>query len=94
MSEQLRLEDTVVQHPEALARRIEDLFVILQPDMSELHSLNAVATHIWSLIEGERTVADVVASVVEEYEVDEDTARRDVLELLTTLRDKQLVVVK
>ena len=94
MSEELRLDETVVQHPEALARRIEDMFVVLQPDMSELHSLNAVATRIWELIEQERKVADVAAAVVEEYDIDEETARRDVLELLATLRDKQLIVVK
>lgn len=82
------------KHPEALARRIEDLFVILQPDMSELHSLNSVATRIWTLIEEERTVADVAAAIADEYEVDEATARGDVLELLGTLREKQLIVVK
>ena len=44
--------------------------------------LNEVAARIWALCDGRRTVRDIAALVVDEFEVDLDTARRDVVEFV------------
>ncbi|GAB4424662.1 MAG: hypothetical protein Kow00106_21440 [Anaerolineae bacterium] len=40
--------------------------------------LNEVAGYIWSLLDGERTVADIAALIAARYEVSPEEAERDV----------------
>jgi len=89
----VNLSDKPAQNLETAARKIDDLFYVMHPDTSELHNFNDVGTRIWELIDGERSVEDIVGVVTEEYEVDEATARTDVLEFLAALQEKDLIRV-
>lgn len=89
----MNLSDKPAQNLETAARKIDDLFYVMHPDTSELHNFNDVGTRIWELIDGERSVEDIVGVVTEEYEVDEATARTDVLEFLAALQEKDLIRV-
>jgi pyrroloquinoline quinone biosynthesis protein D len=51
-------------------------------DGSASRELNEVAARIWALCDGRRTVRDIAALIVEEFDVDLDTARRDVEEFV------------
>ena len=89
----MNLSDKPAQNLETAARKIDDLFYVMHPDTSELHNFNDVGTRIWELIDGERSVEDIVGVVTEEYEVDEATARTDVLEFVAALQEKDLIRV-
>jgi len=89
----VNLSDKPAQNLETAARKIDDLFYVMHPDTSELHNFNDVGTRIWELIDGERSVEDIVGVVTEEYEVDEATARTDVLEFVAALQEKDLIRV-
>jgi hypothetical protein len=54
--------------------------------------LSPTAVFIWRQINGKATVSDISRSVSEEYDVDLDTARSDVRELLDELVEHDLVV--
>jgi pyrroloquinoline quinone biosynthesis protein D len=89
----IELSDTIARNPDAFSRTIQDMQIVLQSRTSELHSFNPVAARVWELIDGTRTAGEIVDAVVDQYDVDRETARTDVLELLERLADKQLVVV-
>ena len=72
--------DTILVPVRGELARLERIFV-----------LNAVGEHIWGLLDGHLTVAEVCAKVVEAFEVDEATAQRDVMEFLADLEDAELV---
>jgi hypothetical protein len=80
------------QNEDTAARTIEGEAFIVNAETSELHNLNPVGTRVFELVDGARTVKDIVEAIVEEYEVDHDTAERDVAEFLAVLSDKGLVV--
>jgi hypothetical protein len=54
--------------------------------------LNEVGSRIWMLADGSRTVREIAARIVAEFEVDAQTAERDASEFVETLlRDGLLV---
>jgi len=52
---------------------------------------NDVATFIWKHIAGGKNVTEVVAAMVEEYEVTADQAAKDVPEFVEALLEKKLI---
>ena len=72
------------------SRKIVDE-VILVPlrdkvaEMESLYSLNAVGARVYELIDGKRAVRDIVAAIVEEFEVDSRQAESDVTQFVEQL---------
>jgi hypothetical protein len=54
-------------------------------DLDSIYALGGVAPRVWQLIDGQRTLQDVVACIVQEYEVEADVAKADVLDLVAQL---------
>ncbi len=74
--------DTILVAVRGELARLERIFV-----------LNTVGKHIWSTLDGEKTVADVTAGVCEAFETDHATALDDVSEFLADLEDAGLASV-
>lgn len=60
-------------------------------DLNNIFTLNAVANDIWALLDGKRTVADIVEKLEQEYEVDRSTLANDVCRVLDELSSEGLV---
>ena len=73
-------------------QEIQGQAVIVAPARRELHEFDETATFLWSVLAEEVTVADLVAALRGEYEVDEATAEKDVREFVAVLEEKELVV--
>lgn len=54
-------------------------------------TVNETGAFIWKALQEEVTADDLVAKVLDEYEVDEETARKDVEEFLTCLRNAKIL---
>ena len=65
--------------------------VLLSMDGGKYYSLDEVGSRVWELSDGSRTVAEIVALLGGEYEIQLETLERDVLELLTDLANENLV---
>ncbi|MGB0652399.1 MAG: PqqD family protein [Thermoplasmatota archaeon] len=83
---------TVIQRAEgALSSRIEDATVLLRADDAVYFHMDAPATAIWELLEGEQTVGSLVAALVDRFDVDEATCRADVEAFLAQAKEAGLV---
>ena len=60
-------------------------------ELNGLITVNEVGVTIWKLLQNEVTFDEIVAAVLEEYEVEEDTARADVREFLDTLIENRIL---
>jgi hypothetical protein len=65
--------------------------VIVDSSDSQLHDLSEVATFYWLLMDGTRSPDDLLAAAIEEFDVDDATARADLEELVGVLAGKQLL---
>lgn len=59
--------------------------------MKQIFVLNPVAEFVWQNLNGSKAVESVLAGVVEEFDIDESTARSDVLEFLAELEEAGLI---
>jgi GeoRSP system PqqD family protein len=78
-------EKRLVRHSERVAARVMDgKAVVVVIDTRKLHVMNPVGTRVWELCDG-RTVAEIIDSIVAEFEVDRVDAERDVAVFLEQL---------
>ena len=74
-------------HPQVAARTVDDAAVIVLADSGEVTVLNAVGTRVWELLDGSRSVAEIIDAIEAEYEVSAEQAQQDVTDFLQTLNE-------
>ena len=85
------------QSEEVAFRKIVDE-VLIVPIREEprrrygIFRLNRTAASVWELMDGAHTVEDVVAAMVERFDVGDERARRDTLELIRDLLECGAIV--
>jgi coenzyme PQQ synthesis protein D (PqqD) len=65
--------------------------IVLDLPSSQYFAITGVGSRVFELLSEERSVDDLVATVLAEYDVDEATARRDVETFVDRLRQAQLL---
>lgn len=70
---------------------IEGRAVIVVPARREAHQLDEVGTFLWSCLDRERTVGDLVGEVCGAFEVQAEAAEKDVRDFVSQLEAKGLV---
>jgi len=73
------------------SRLVEGELIILDREHDLIHQFNKTATFIWELCDGQQSAADIANAVCENFEVDEATATKEVIETLEKLRDLELI---
>lgn len=81
----------LVKAPTTASRVIEGEAVILSMETKVLRGLNPVGSRIWELIDGQRSVEEIVGVIVKEFDVEPPWAEEDVRGFLEELLDKGLV---
>jgi len=88
------MEHMVVEKSDNLIfREIDGEVVIIANDGSHIHMLNETATLIWNCSNKRISIVQIITEMCEQYNVDEDTASRDVLETIKSLSEKNLIRV-
>ena len=60
-------------------------------EFNGLVTVNEVGVLLWKMLQEEVTFEDLVKGVLEEYDVDEDTARADIQEFLDKLTENNIL---
>ena len=79
-----------VKAPHTASRLIAGEAVILSLDTKVLRGLNPVGSRVWDLIDGARTVDDIVDVIVGEFDVARAVAAEDVRTFIQQLVDRGL----
>ena len=92
------------RHPDLAWRNWDGEVVILTPaghlpgapseqaDGAE-HDLNPVASRIFELCDGARTVAEIASTLVDEFEVDASIAEADAVQFVAELLQMRLLII-
>ncbi len=73
---------------------IGDDAVILDLDAGKYYGLNDVGAEIWQLIQAESTLEIIQKTLASEFDVDEQTLKRDAEVLLKNLLEAKLITEK
>lgn len=81
----------IVAAGDQVSTELEGEAVILHLGDGIYYGLNSVGARLWTLLEEPRAVAELRDALVAEYEVDAETAERDVIDLLDEMMERGLV---
>ncbi|RLA93840.1 MAG: hypothetical protein DRG25_03755, partial [Deltaproteobacteria bacterium] len=70
---------------------LDNELAILDEKSGAIHILNPIGAEIYNLLDGSHSFDDLVAHILENYEVDEERVRVDVLNVLRKLRELGLI---
>ena len=84
-------DESVPTRTDVAWRNIDGNAIVVKPTEGVLYPLNSVATRIWLLADGTRRVADIVATLMTEFEGEADSIRQDALLFLTELEKASLI---
>ena len=62
--------------------------VLVLPSRGRINVLNEIGAHIWSLVDGTRTVMEIAEVICLDYDVDLVTAQNDTTEFLRELLER------
>lgn len=79
--------------PQVMARQVGDEQVILDLASGTYFGLDPVGSRAWELLSAGKSLADVCETMLEEYDVTRATLEADVLTLVQTMIERQLVSV-
>ncbi len=63
-------------------------------EVDSIYTLNETASTIWDALDGARTLGQVLAIVVEEYEISRQEAEADLYDLIAQLHEVRAVVIE
>lgn len=82
--------------PDLVVRKVGDESVIVPvrsrvADLDSVVALNPVASRVWELLDGQRSIDAIVETICDEYEVTPEAARADVDEFVRSLEEAELI---
>ena len=84
--------DRPIPNPAAVRDDGEDGWTLLvNPDTAGAMAVNATGALVWSLVDGRRTVEQIIAAVKDRFPDAPDTLRDDVLAYLTKLTEEGFI---
>jgi hypothetical protein len=91
---EISLDNRVAIHEDAVFRELDGEAVILQLEAGMYYGLDAIGTRLWHLIEAHGQLRPVLEAASAEFDVAPAVLERDLLELVSALAAKRLVVVQ
>ena len=86
------VSDKPKRNPETAHRSVADEGgLVVVPGASEVKVLNPVASKIFSMLDGQHSRDEIVAAVMQEFDVEEQRARQDPEDFLAELRKHDLL---
>lgn len=75
-------------------RIIEGEAVLVKVDSGEVIHLNEVAAEIWRIIDGKKSISEIIDHIHDHFEVGREQAKKDTLEFFQSLSEKNLIIEK
>lgn len=78
-------------HPQVRYTVVKNEGVVIAQDEGEVHIVNEVASFLLPLLDGTRLKKDIIRLMVDEYDVEEETAWGDLEDFLDELQKHNLI---
>ena len=92
------LKSILSHSPSIVTRKTGNEYVLVPitnniADMDSVYTLNDTGAFIWELIDGQRSVKEIIDLLTEEYDIDIDTAEEDILSFIESMSN-YLIITK
>jgi hypothetical protein len=89
----INLRSTISRNPSMVFNKIDDEVVMLSIENNEYYGLNAIGSRIWESIAQPIVFSALVDQLLAEFDVNREQCEHDVIEFLTKLDEKKLIVI-
>lgn len=79
------------RNPDLAYRLIDNESVIVTPQEGLARVLNESASIIWELLDGKKSIGEIIDRIIAEFEISPEEAQEDVLDFLKELESKKMV---
>jgi hypothetical protein len=79
------------REPSAAWRVVDGEAVMVLPSTGKVHTLNAVGTRFWELVDGERTIEEIASVMADEFDAPADEIERDCHAFAAELSERGLL---
>lgn len=88
-------QDAVVRRRTSMIEaEVDGELVGLEVDQGACYGFNATATRVWALIEEPKRISEIGAALLSEFDVDAETCRTQLVDLLKDLEAQGLVAME
>ncbi|CAO1651473.1 lasso peptide biosynthesis PqqD family chaperone [Parasphingorhabdus sp. NYA22] len=87
----LNLDSIVQRNPEMVSADMDGEMVMMSIENSAYYGLNAVGSDLWEAMENPVSITALCDRVTKNFDIDMASCQSDIMELLTDLRDRNLV---
>lgn len=88
----MKFDTVFTQNSKCPVRNIGDGLVIMAPSGDTTHSLEDIGAFIWTELDGQKTLQDVLSAILDSYDIDESTARADLEGFITQMLNAGLIL--
>ena len=85
------LNTVLSKSPDAASRTYDGQATIVLPSRAEVKVLNEIGSRVWDAIDGRRTLAQILETLIEDYDIPREQAERDMIEFVGELRTQGMV---
>ena len=93
MISELNGESKVQRSTEPLQAGLDDEVVMMSVEKGSYYGLDPVGARIWEFLESPKQVSEVVADLLEAYEVEKEVCERETITFLQSLIDEDLAEI-
>lgn len=93
LREELSMESVIVQNKNMDVSDLNGEMVMMNLEKGEYFVLNDTGSRIWNIISEPKTIKQIVSELLEEYSIDDDICRDNVLEYLGKLYYAEIISV-
>ena len=85
--------DRPKRDPSVAWRVIQGEAVMVLPSTGKVHTLNAVGTRFWELVDGQRSLAEIVRQIAEEFDAPAEAIAADCRRFASELAERRLLTL-
>ena len=89
----MEITQYLIKNDDVLFTSMGEDAVLLHVNRGDYYSLNKVGARLWILADGSKSIADLAGLITEEFEISQEEAEKDILELADQLVNEGLVKV-
>jgi hypothetical protein len=89
----LNPELTIKRVDEIVTSSLDGEVVMMSIEKGKYYSLNPVSSHIWSLLEEEKSIDFILANLLEVYDIDTDTCMKETSKFIGDMIEENLIQI-
>lgn len=90
---QIKIDDKIKRSQDVIHKEMDGDTVMMSVELGEYHGINPTGSRIWDMLKSPMMVSQICKTLEEEYAVEPERCRKEVLVFLNSLFEKRLIEI-